>query len=65
MANASFTHQRLRSYIDLGWEDPGLTTADARRMLEEVQTLASAVAKLTAENERLQEVIENAVEERR
>jgi hypothetical protein len=34
-------------------------------MLEEVQTLASTVAKLTAENERLQEVIENAVEERR
>ncbi len=65
MAKASYTQQRLRSYIDLGWEDPGLTTADARRMLEEVQTMADAVAKLTAENERLQEVIENAVEERR
>ena len=65
MAKASYTQQRLRSYIDLGWEDPGLTTADARRMLEEFQTMADAVAKLTAENERLQEVIENAVEERR
>ena len=65
MAKASYTQQRLRSYIDLGWEDPGLTTADARRMLEEVHTMADAVAKLTAENERLQEVIENAVEERR
>jgi hypothetical protein len=65
VAKASYTQQRLRSYIDLGWEDPGLTTADARRMLEEVQTMADAVAKLTAENERLQEVIENAVEERR
>jgi hypothetical protein len=60
-----FTQTRLASYVDLGWEDPGLTTADAKVMLDAVRKAAATIEQLTKENERLSEIIETAVEERR
>lgn len=60
-----FTQTRLNQYVELGWEDPGLTTADAKVMLEAVRSAALAIERLTKENERLQEIIEIQVESRR
>lgn len=60
-----FTQTRLNQYVELGWEDPGLTTADAKVMLEAVRKAASVIEHLTKENERLQEIIESRIESRR
>lgn len=60
-----FTQTRLNQYVELGWEDPGLTTADAKVMLEAVRSAAMAIEWLTKENERLQEIIEMHIESRR
>ncbi|CAB4140274.1 hypothetical protein UFOVP403_11 [uncultured Caudovirales phage] len=60
-----FTQTRLNQYVELGWEDPGLTTADAKVMLADVRKAVSVIEQLTKENERLQEIIEIHVESKR